>query len=109
MLHVHLLTVALLLAPNAGPPPVAFSRLKTLVGEWEAKTQKGASIRVSYRLVSNDSVLVQTFITASGKETVTAFHPDGARLMATHYCAQGNQPRLVLDGSSTNERLLFHF
>jgi hypothetical protein len=54
-------------------------------------------------------VLVQSFVTASGKETLTVFHPDGARVLATHYCAQGNQPRLQLDRSSTRDRLLFVF
>src|SRR5205823_2190701 len=82
--------------------PTPFARLKTLAGNWDAK-----GVRVSYRMVSNDSVLVQTFTTASGKETMTVFHPDGARLIATHYCAQGNQPRLRLDPSSTADRLIF--
>src|SRR5262249_23574462 len=97
MLPARSLLVSLLLTfplcAHAGEPP-AFARLKTLAGDWEARTEKGSVIRVSYRLVSNDSVLVQSFVTGSGKETMTVFHADGARLLATHYCAQGNQPRL---------------
>jgi hypothetical protein len=90
-------------------PADAFSRLGALAGEWEAKTEKGAAIRVSYRAISNGSALVQSFITPSGKETMTVFHPDGASVVATHYCAQGNQPRLRLDPGSTAERLIFVF
>ena len=30
----------------------------------------------------------------SGRETMTVFHPDHDDLVLTHYCAQGNQPRL---------------
>jgi hypothetical protein len=85
------------LAASAAEPPDAFGRLKTLVGDWEARTPKGSTVRVCYRLVSNDSVLVQSFFTSSGKETLTVFHRDGKRLLATHYCAQGNQPRLKLE------------
>ena len=104
MMYASLLALSLALTPTAG-----FARLKTLVGDWEAKTDQGAVIRVSYRLISNDSALVQTFVTASGKQTLTLFHPDGSRVLATHYCAQGNQPRLRLDAASTPDRLLFVF
>ena len=90
-------------------PSAAFARLRSLVGDWEARTDQGGIIRVSYRLVSNDSVLVQRFVTPSGKETLTVFHPDGARLIATHYCAQGNQPRLRLDPASAKDRFVFTF
>jgi hypothetical protein len=31
---------------------------------------------------------------------LTLFHLDGSRLLATHYCGQGNQPRLRLTRAS---------
>jgi hypothetical protein len=92
---------------GAATPP-AFTKLKALVGDWEAKTERGTLIRVSYRLIAGDSVLVQRFITPSG-ETETVFHPDRSRVIATHYCAQGNQPRLRLDAGSTDTRFVFTF
>src|SRR5262249_12779005 len=49
-----------------------------------------------YRLISNDTVLVEAYNVGSPRETMTVFHADGASLIATHYCAQGNQPRLKL-------------
>jgi hypothetical protein len=106
---LRFLVGVLLLSSEALAGESGFARLKSLVGDWEARTAKGAVIHASYRLVSNDSVLVQTFATASGKETLTIFHADGARLLATHYCAQGNQPRLKLDAASTNARFVFTF
>jgi len=84
-----------------------FARLQTLAGNWEARTESGAIIRVSFRTIANQSALLQTYTTPSGKETVTVFHPDGKRLLATHYCAQGNQPRLQLEDASA-DRLVFH-
>jgi hypothetical protein len=90
--------------------PATFASLKRLVGNWQATTPKGNTIRVGYRLVSNDSVLVQTYTPPRGKETLTVFHADGARMLATHYCAQGNQPRLALDTTiSTDAKLIFRF
>jgi hypothetical protein len=88
--------------------PDAFARLQAVVGTWEMPAQGGA-LRVNYRLVSRDSALVETWAVGSGHETLTVFHLDGARLLATHYCAQGNQPRLGLAPESTPAHLVFQF
>jgi hypothetical protein len=103
----HLFPLTLVLA--AIDHEAAFVRLKTLAGDWEAKSAKGSTVRVAFRPISSDSALVETYTTASGKETMTVFHPDGARIIATHYCAQGNQPRLALDPESSSERFIFRF
>ena len=87
----------------------AFARLSRLVGNWEAKTARGSVIRLSYRTVAADSVLVETFMTASGRETLTLCHRDGPDVVATHYCAQGNQPRLRLDVAGAGTTLQFTF
>ena len=87
----------------------ALVKLHRLVGEWEAKTTSGSTIRVSYRAIAGNSALVESFRTASGRETLTIYHPDGPHLLATHYCALGNQSRLRLDSASTPTTLQFVF
>lgn len=113
---MHFRTVALALLTSLAvtsaradeaPPEQAFARLRGLVGTWTATAASGKPIRVSYRLVAADSVLVETYTTASGKETLTLFALDGPRLLATHYCAQGNQPRLRLASEPTASPLVF--
>jgi hypothetical protein len=84
----------------ASPGEDAFEKLKGLAGEWEAKTPKGSTLRLSYRLVSRESVLVETWAPGTKSETLTVYHLDGSALLATHYCAQGNQPRLKLKSAS---------
>ena len=37
------------------------------------------------------------------------FHPDNARLLATHYCAAHNQPRMALVPSAAPNQLTFDF
>ncbi len=86
-----------------------YARLQSLTGTWEARADGGAVIRVAYRAISNQSAVLQTYTTPSGKETVTIFHPDGKHLLATHYCAQGNQPRLRLAPGSTADHLKFQY
>jgi len=38
-------------------PNVGFEKLKTLVGEWDGKTENGKPVRVSYKLVSGKTAL----------------------------------------------------
>jgi hypothetical protein len=43
-------------------------------------------------------------------EMPTLYHMDGDRLMATHYCAAKNQPRMVLPASdASGQTLRFQF
>ena len=104
--------IAILLIPCVGLAETAaeaFANLNRLVGEWEAKTVRGSVIHVTFRAIAEDSALVETFTTASGRETLTIYHADGPNLIATHHCAQGNQPRLHLDPASTKTALEFTF
>jgi hypothetical protein len=87
------LAIALLFA-GAAPASSPLDELKPLVGHWKAATAGGKAMAVDYRLISNDTVLVEAYNAGSPRETMTVFHADGASLIATHYCAQGNQPRL---------------
>ncbi len=86
----------------------AFERLQALVGTWAAPLSGGKELRASYRLISSCSALVETYTTPSGKETLTLYHLDGSRLLATHYCGQGNQPRLRLT-EENGSRWVFSF
>jgi len=71
----------------------AFARLKTLVGEWEAKTPDGTA-RLSYELTGAGTVLVERESAEKMPGMMTMFHLDAGRLMLTHYCMEGNQPRM---------------
>lgn len=77
-----------------------FERLKTLAaGQWRGETGNGTAVRVDYRTISRGTVLVEVWQPGTRAETMTVFHRDGERVLATHYCAQGNQPRLALGGN----------
>jgi hypothetical protein len=62
--------------------------------------------KVSYRLISGGSVLVETWGVAA--PTMTMVHLDGKNLVATHYCGQGNQPRLRMT-SATSSSIVFEY
>lgn len=84
----------------AGAAQTDFKHLERLVGRWTCTVAGAKAVELAYRLVSSGSALVETFTTPSGKETLTLFHLDDSHVLATHYCGQGNQPRLRLQQSS---------
>lgn len=89
------------------PTVRVFKQLSGLVGDWSGKSPGGRENKVNYRLTAGGTVLVETWTLSSGRESMTLYHIDGETLMATHYCPQGNQPRLVL--MPDDEKLNFAF
>lgn len=90
----------------------AFAQLKRLAGTWKllAPTSiKASAFRISYRTISRGTALVETFGDPKADVTETIYHLDGPHLMLTHYCAQGNQPRLRRAAGSTTTALHFTF
>ncbi|HEY1342734.1 MAG TPA: hypothetical protein VGF59_34765 [Bryobacteraceae bacterium] len=75
-------------------PAAAFSRLKMLVGEWEAESE-GRKVHLSYELIAGGTALVERDTGERMAPMLTVYHIDGQRLMLTHYCMAGNQPRMV--------------
>jgi hypothetical protein len=83
----------------------SFDKLKTLAGNWEG-TASGVLSRVSYRVISNGSVLEETMQNGAEDAMVTIYHLDGDRLMVTHYCGAGNQPRMVAAPNPKNPSVI---
>ena len=108
VLIVLLLGRAFATEPNATPEAV-FKQLTSLAGTWEGKFPDGRPHSVTYKLTANGTVLVETWTLSSSRESMTLYHMDGRDLMATHYCPQGNQPRLQLVQASDPDKIAFQF
>ena len=72
---------------------VAFDKLKSLAGTWEADTPKG-KITAKFELTSGDTVILERLSSPSDGEMLTLYTLDGDRVLLTHYCHIGNQPRM---------------
>ncbi|GAA4023964.1 hypothetical protein GCM10022280_25960 [Sphingomonas swuensis] len=80
----------------------AFSQLKAMVGEWRPADDPASPLRIRFYLTARGSVLVESWEARGKPHSLTLYHRDGAALIATHYCPQGNQPRLALHGRDKN-------
>lgn len=87
----------------------AFRLLTSLNGNWEGKFPDGRLHTVAYRLTAAGSVLVETWTLGPNRESLTLYSIDGSNLMATHFCPQGNQPRLRLVQGNDSTKLSFEF
>jgi hypothetical protein len=87
------------LGADSAKPNAGWDKLKTLVGEWEGTIgEEHGAVTVTYRLVSNGSTLMETMDVPGHTHTmITMYAPDAPndRIVATHYCASGNQPRMA--------------
>ncbi len=83
-----------------------FEALKALQGRWRSDIGSNP-ITVAFRLTANGSALVETWTMAPGRESMTIYTLDGEKLVATHYCPQGNAPSL--HHTHTDDEAAHHF
>jgi len=85
----------------------AFTTIKTLPGTWEGDTHMGP-VQVTFKVTAGGSAVMSEIL---GKEDmVTMFNLDGpGRLLLTHYCAAGNEPRMQASLSSDGRVITFTY
>src|SRR5580692_13216402 len=87
----------------------SFDQLKSLAGSWEGKSSEGEPVEVSYRMTAGGSALMSE-ITGHGEDMISMINFDGPdRLLLTHYCAVGNQPRMQATASPDGKTITFNF
>lgn len=101
---------------SAPPPPEAktvaeqsFDALKTLAGNWQG-TMDGKAAHVTLRTTSMGHTLMHEMRSdGAPDDPITMLTLDGSRLLMTHYCDAGNQPRLVGTVSPDGKTFTFDF
>jgi hypothetical protein len=88
---------------------VAFEKLKTLSGRWEADTIIGTAT-ATYEVVSGGKAVIEHIGIQGKHDMITVYYVDHDRLLLTHYCDSGNQPRMQASGINTKTNSIdFHF
>ncbi len=87
----------------------ALEKMKTLIGAWKGKDAHGNRVDVTYTLVADGTAVMESLdVGPSGENMVTLYTLSGGNTVLTHYCSMGNQPRMKLDGSKSDENTLVY-
>jgi hypothetical protein len=106
-----LITAVLTLAATAAfaqsDAQKAFATLKNMPGTWEGNTSMGP-VQVTFKVTSGGSAVMSEIL---GKEDmISMFNMDGPdRLLMTHYCAVGNEPRMQASVSPDGKTITFTY
>jgi hypothetical protein len=90
----------------------SFDTMKSLAGNWEGKDSMGGAVEVSNRLISGGSTVVseiKTNMHGKAEDMISMINMDGDRLLLTHYCSAGNQPRMQATLSPDGKSITFTF
>jgi hypothetical protein len=105
-----LLAVTATAALSQSAPQKSFDQLKSLTGFWEGKTSDGKPVEVSFRDTAAGSALMSNIHGHGPEDMISMFHLDGPdRLLLTHYCSAGNQPRMTASASPDGKTITFDF
>ena len=99
-------------APAGAQPDTsarAFEAIKETVGIWRPADNPDSSLRIRFSLTAAGTVLVEEWTRNGQPHSLTLYHRDGADLIATHYCPQGNQPRLAMLPQADRSVIRFAF
>ncbi len=97
---------------SAVPATPEWQKLSSLVGSWEGFMEEGGTktpATLDVRMTGGNSAIVHVMAPGTPQEMVTMIHPDGKRLLATHYCAAHNQPRMALVPAKAPNQVAFKF
>lgn len=84
---------------DALTPAAQFELIRSWEGRWQV--EESAALTIVFESTARGTAMVERWETAAGLHSMTVYHRDGDALVATHYCPQGNQPRLESRGPST--------
>jgi hypothetical protein len=87
----------------------SFETLKALTGNWEGKNNQGQTLRVDFRETAGGSALLSEIHGEGPENMISMFHLDGDRLLMTHYCGAGNQPRMKATLAPDGKSVIFDF
>jgi hypothetical protein len=83
-------------------------RFKSMTGTWIGKSSTGDASQVTYQLMGGGTGVMAESHMAS-EDMTSMFYVDGNRLLMTHFCPSGNQPRMVATISPDLKTVSFDF
>ena len=114
-MQAHLMGIGLALVLSGAAQAdsdAIMEQLKSLEGEWMLIDEQGGNtgqVGSEFRLTANGSALREYVFPGDEHEMLNVYHADGDRVLMTHYCAAGSQPRLEVVPTEEGDGLLLKF
>jgi len=87
----------------------AFNAIKNMPGTWEQQSPDGHTLQVTFKVVSGGSAVMSEILDPK-EDMISMIHLDGPnRLLLTHYCGAGNQPRMQASFSPDGKVITFNY
>ena len=83
-------------------------RFKSMAGTWEGKAANGDTSEVTYKLMGGGTGVMAEMHMVS-EDMTSMLYVDGNRLLMTHFCPSGNQPRMTATISPDLKTVSFDF
>ena len=99
-------------APAQADSRAIMQQLKSLEGEWMLIGEQGEvleQVGSEFSLTASGSALRELMFPGGEHEMMNVFHADGDRVLMTHYCGAGSQPRLEVVPAEDGNGLLLKF
>jgi hypothetical protein len=112
LIVVTMLTAATAIAQTTTPTTPteaqrAFATIKSLPGTWQGKSPEGP-VQVNFKITAGGSAVMSEIL--GHEDMISMFHLDGpGRLLMTHYCGAGNQPRMQASASPDGKTITFTY
>jgi hypothetical protein len=91
------------------PAQKAFESIKSMPGTWKGQSPDGRSLRVDFKLTAGGSAVISEIIVPN-EDMISMIHLDGpGKLLLTHYCGAGNQPRMQASVSPDGKIITFNY
>jgi hypothetical protein len=88
----------------------AFASIKNMPGSWEGTANNGHPLQVTFKVVSGGSAVMSEIMGHGPEDMISMIHLDGPnRLLMTHYCGAGNQPRMQASVSPDGKTITFTY
>ena len=88
----------------------AFTTIKSMPGTWEGKSTEGMDVQVTFKVTAGGSAVMSEIMGKGPENMISMFHLDGPnKLILTHYCGAGNQPRMQASVSPDGKVITFIF
>jgi hypothetical protein len=88
----------------------AFTTIKNMPGTWEGKTADGRSLQVTFKVTSGGSAVMSEIVGHGSEDMISMIHMDGPnKLLMTHYCGAGSQPRMQASVSPDAKTITFTY